>query len=443
MTEEVKDKVRSLYEGFTEKVRNVIQVFTNEFGEELVDNNLVTFEEFLESFSEDTLGSFGISRLSDSNSFGSYTIDSEDYETNGRGKSLLEYIPDLGILDYLKPQFSTRLQTLQTDKTDQNDSEYVFIVIRFPKVTVTNEFDKSIDISELYVRVTVYFDGLTAGVFTMNRAEYTPIQWVDDYAHSHLSGIDRSHPERFRTPCTGSGPVNRTIATLERRYDLNIWGLYAFEIAKYVTVESISGVPYRRLENIGRSNNIEEVSSIISVRFLRNYSSDVYTPDEIKGFLKEFIACDPISIAYKDSNFVLGESFTDFWIRLSNAFIKWHNNKVLEEDKDIPLRRLINSGLLRKYIVAGGIVYSPGASDSMTQIIHYEGKDLFMFKGNMVKLHFSGNSSDNINVTYLVDKELCYYVITRVLEIISYNYGRREERGEEDNTPVSAKCFYA
>lgn len=443
MTEEVRNKMLAIYEDYTLKMRSVIQVFIDQFDEMNVDNDLPTFEEFLEAFDTETLDSMGIRTLNDHNSYGSYRIDAKDYKENGRGKHFLEYIPDLGILDYLGPDIRARLNTLMSRK--HPESHTMYITIRFPKVTVTNEYDKSVEITELYVRVKVNPDGTTPDTFSMTRAEYTITQWMSDYAHSHLAGINRNCPEKFRTPCTGSGPVNQTMSTLHRNYDLNIWGLYAFEIAKYVTVESISGVPYKRLENIGKGNNIINTYAIPSVERLPSYER-TYSTSDLKEFIKVFITTTPISIAYREGNFVLGESFIDFWIKLSNSFIKWHNNKVEEGSSNVTLFRLLNSNLLKKYVVAEGLVYSPSATDRMSQVMDYEGRNLFMFKGSMIRLHFIGSGAGDINLSYLVDNIFCYYVLSKIIKIISYNYGReerREEGGEESNASVSARCYYA
>ena len=443
MTEEVRNKMLAIYEDCTLRMRSVLQVFIDQFDEINVDNDLPTFEEFLGAFDTETLGSMGITSLSASNTHGHYRIDAKDYKENGRGKSFLEYIPDLGILDYLSPDIKARLITLMCK--EHPESIAMYITIRFPKVTVTNEYDKSVEITELYVRVKVEPNGTTPGTFAMTRAEYTVTQWMSDYAHSHLSGIDRNHPERFRTPCTGSGPVNRTIGTLYDNYDLNIWGLYAFEIAKYVTVESISGVPYRRLENIGRGDDTVNTYAIPSLERIPSYRR-TYSISDLKEFIKVFIATTPISIAYREGNFVLGESFTDFWVKLSNSFIKWHNHKVEEGSSNVTLFRLLSSNLLKKYIIADGLVYNSNVTNRISQVMNYEGRNLFMFKGNMIRLHFIGNGSSG-NLSYLVDDTFCYYVLSKIIEIISYNYGReerREEGGEEEsNTSASARCYYA
>ena len=59
---------------------------------------------------------------------------------------------------------------------------------------------------------------------------------------------------RFKSPCTGSGPINSTLATLATDYDEGIWQLFCLELDRYVRVESIEGVPYHRLESISASN---------------------------------------------------------------------------------------------------------------------------------------------------------------------------------------------
>jgi len=436
MREEVREKLLGIYDSITEKARAVEQVFIDQFGEEYVDSSLPTFDEFVASFDNDTLGSVGINAWRGSNEHGSYTIISEDYEQNGRGKKLFEYIPDLGILDYLTDIFKLRISQLSCDDPI---ADRVYIIIRFPKVKVTNEYDKSIDISELYVRVTITFYGRMVCRFEMTRAEYTVIQWISDYAHSHLPGIERNNPERFRPPCTGSGPINRTIGTLQTIYDLNIWGLFTFELSKFVTVESISGVPHRRLENVGKNNNIENTASIQYTDKIP-YSA-TYTTKQLANFVKDFLSNEVLKISFKNGNYTLGESFNDFWLRVSNAFIRWHNDNVKRGESRFTISSLMASGLLNKYLMAEGVVYAANQYQRMNQVAQYEGRELFKFKGQMVRLHFIGGVQNN-NTTYLVKKELCFYILTKAIEIISCNYGR-ENTEEADESKPHPRCFHA
>ena len=441
MTEEVKDKLQKIYDAVTDKARKVIGVFEYEFGEPMVDNSLYTFDEFIHWLEGQTLGSMGIKKFADINESGKYFIDKNDYLANGKGKNFLDYIPDLGIIDYIRPTLISHLRSTIAHKADTSHPQF-YIMVRFPKVTVTNENDKSVEITELYAKVFVGLDGhLKGDKFQLNRTEYSVLQWVNDYAHSHLPGIQNKYPEQFRIPCTGSGPINNTIDSLKGKFDLNLWGLFAFELSKYVTVESIRGVPYRRLENIGKGNNLLTIGDPQWRGNLGSYSG--YSTRDLQGFVKHYLKLGKLKIAYRKGSYVLGQDFLDFWIDVSNEFIKWHNERVNSGVFNIRPQTMYSTKLLKKVVISEGRIFNSGTNDRMATVQEYEGKPLFMFKGQMQHLHFTGDTQE-YNTTILVDEKLCYYILTKALEIISYKYGREEQQtgGQESGNNTGGKTCY-
>lgn len=435
MTEEAIEKLRTIYDEVTEKARSIIEVFEHQFGSELVDNSLLTFDDFQEKLSRMTLGGLGIKKLSDSNEFGSYTIDPEDYEANGRGKYFTEYIPDLGIIDYLRFTLTDLLNRWVRDNSPNSGYDAFSITIKFPEVTVTNEYDKSVVIQDLFVRVPVTLSGKTYEKFSMTRTTYPVDQWLSGYSHSHLPGISLN----FVAPCTGKGPVNNTIRTLLSRYDIQVWGLYSFEISKYVTVESIKGTPYRRLEHIGNNaNNIIDISKLEYKGQVRRYEM-AYTAAQMKEFIRGFLKSGKIKFAFRNGNFTIGEDLLDIWIKMSNAFIEWHNAKLRSGENNLPKATLIRSGVIGKYIIANGRVYNAKGSSRSEQLLNDEGMSLFTFKGETQRLHFIGTTS-NINETTLIDIQLVYYALTKALEIINYRYGR--EKAREEGVSADSRTLY-
>ena len=107
MTQEVKDKLYTLFTEVFTKVNSVINAAEEYFGEENVDNNLdVLFDRWLLNLDKCTLGGFDIKNFDGENEFGKYHIDKDDYAKNGKGKNFTGYIPDLGIIDYLSSSLS-------------------------------------------------------------------------------------------------------------------------------------------------------------------------------------------------------------------------------------------------------------------------------------------------------------------------------------------------
>lgn len=435
MTEEAREKLQVIYDGVTEKARSIIGVFEHQFGSELVDNSLPTFDDFLQILSTKTLGELGIKSLSDSNEYGSYTIDPDDYETNGRGKSFIEYIPDLGIIDYLSPALKNLLR-VKVRNANIDLREIFYIIIKFPEVTVTNEYDKSVVIRDLFVKVPVILDGRTSGKFMMTRTTYSRDQWLSDYSHSHLPGVNLE----FTTPCTGRGPINRTINTLNLRYDINIWGLYSFEIAKYVITESIAGTPYRRLESIGGNNYGAMNTHRLEYRGEISYYGAAYSVKKLEMFVDNFLREGHIKFAFRNGNFTIGEDFLDIWIRMSNSFIELYNYELKSGELEVSQEVLFASRLVGKHIVSNGRVYNANVVNRYVHTQNAEGTPMFSFKGEVQKLHFTDNDTLDVNNTILIDINLVYYALTKALKIINYRYGRKKTR--EEGVSTSSRTLY-
>ena len=429
MLEEVKSRLRVLYDSVLEKPSRILDVFKEQFGEENVDSNMTTFEEFLEKLSHTTMGNLGITQLSAANEFGRYTIDRADYEANGRGKSILEYMPDLGMLDYLKPVLVSKMNTRTIYE----------IIVHFPSVRVTNEFDKYVDIQDLYAKVNISSGGEMTERFCLARTTYPYIQFRSGYAHSHLPRIGSSSAGQWQTPCLGSGPIYRTILSLEARYDLDIWGLFAFELSKYVTVESISGVPYIRLESIGGSNDVKFNESL-------EYTTTFFNKEiiyMIDRFVKDYAQSGNFKVKFVNGQYHLGESVTSFCIRCSNAFIKWYNEHSKKETGFIPMHMLFNKNVIGNYVVNNGSIYTPSYYGTrIADAQQIEGRELFRFKGEMVKLHIILDNIENSNECVLFSDNICAFIISKILNIVNYKYGKRNNRKRKGSTNGPCEKLY-
>lgn len=424
MTEEVKNKIEAIYQEFTERPRRILEIFEDQFGADMVELQGYGVEGFFTWLEGKTLGSF-IHDFESSNSYGSYSIDRLDYARNGRGKPFLEYIPDLGILDYCKEQFREYF----------NNSSYK-LLIHFPKARITNEHDKYIDITELWVKLHVLGNGkLKYNKFEMVRSEYTATQWFSHYSHSHLPSLGSSELPSFRTPCTGDGPVNETLYTLHNNYDENIYGLLAFEIAKYVTVESLAGVPYRKLEEIGRGSSVEDCSIItprLTYPIFRGFHNET-----VNDFIHYFLSLKNCKYCFHNGSFGLGEPFVNYWIRVSNAFIEWYNNEVLKGSINIDMGTLKQRGIISERVVAESRVYSEDTTNDIRNLDSLQGSTMFTFKGNPVRFKVSNVDTISNNKTLLINKAFCDYLLTLSLSILNTHYGRKET-----NTPTPAGQWY-
>lgn len=304
----------------------------------------------------------------------------------------------------------------------------VYLYIRFPKVTVTNEDDKSVDIDELYVLVSIDGNGTLRRDFSMVRSSYPIIQWLSGYSHSHLPSLNTSRVPHFSYPCLGSGPLGSTQYNLRHEFNIDMWGLFAFELEKYVTQESLLGGPYIKLESIGRSTKATEIK--LCYRDELEYARDNIN---FRDFLISYCNHTNLNVSYKEGQYDLGITDVNFVISLSDYFIKWYNNKVAEGVYYATLINLIDSNILNKVIIDGNKVYSDAVIQNLDSIERLEGTHLtrstdsdkdFIFKGKPVTLHIDGNLNiKSKNYTLLLNTDICSYMLTKILEVINNKYG--------------------
>ena len=90
------------------------------------------------------------------------------------------------------------------------------IMVWWPKVTVTNENDRSVEIDDLYAKIEILMDGTipyeNTG-FKLNRSTFSKAQYISGYLHSHVHQF--TNIPSFSDPCLGTGPIKETIHSLK------------------------------------------------------------------------------------------------------------------------------------------------------------------------------------------------------------------------------------
>lgn len=302
----------------------------------------------------------------------------------------------------------------------------VYILIYFPKITVTNEYDESVDIEEVYVRVPINLMGKMISNFEIIRTKYSYIQYVSGYMHSHAhSGISKTSRD-WRGMCLGSGPLITTTHTLKQSYDLDIWRLFCIELDEYLKVESVSGVPYIRMNRIG-NNSLHTYH--INKNILNHIQNVIKQyPSFIKDFLKFFIKkiCSNTDyFAFRNNDICWAISDEQFAIVLSKYFIKYCNcrNKETEINIDsiisnfmVKVQRNVSGDL--KYFVQSNSYNYTDDSQSDTKALTFKGQDKY------VKIDTKVETSQNKEI-YLLNPDIVSQILNYLLKVI--NYGNTEE----------------
>ena len=414
MLEIVRDKLREIYDDLQGKHNIILEQFINQFGEQYVDTTLHTFDELVNWFNDLSYAQVIPSPAAE-NTYSSYKLDKDDYERN-LNTHIVDYCPDLRIISFLSLDIKYFLGL---------DSVHD-IIVHFPKVTVTNEFNRSINIQDLYAKVSIAPKARLYSIFKLARTTIPYEQFRVGYAHSHVSPISSTNAGQWQTPCVGSGPIDATMNSLRfKPFNAQLWGLFTYELAKYVTIESVVGRPYVRLESVGKGN-LDETMSNLDV-----LSDRTFPPTQeymIKKFIKYHADKGRLKIKYTNGQYSLGENINTAIVNLSNSFIEFINQNTLTV---VPsLKACINNNILAQYIITNNRIHKVTSNNrSIPSAIAASGRTLFKFKGNDVKLNIITDASNVKNYTLLLTRRYCEKIITYILNLINYKYGRTNQNG--------------
>lgn len=318
------------------------------------------------------------------------------------------------------------------------------ILIYFPKVTVTNENDKSIEITKLFVKVVVDEDCSLVGTFTMNRSEFTADQFRSDYLHSHICGIPARSGDAsyFSTPCLGSGPIRQTCITLNHEFSEEFWNLFCRELSLYVTRESLRGVPYRHLEHVGIKNGkwskIELEPSF--------YFTPFFKDSVITQFIIDILRDIPFRFNYVNGSYGVAMSPFEWHIAISNEFIEWYNSR------DKKFRERVNyRDYMMEVKVEGSAIYRQTNPSFINDrdLSEFIGRRVCTFKGEEISLSITGINQhlEDENITLVLNPEICQHILAYILKIVNFGYDNSNKPYNSSDrstltTPINQTIYY-
>ena len=324
------------------------------------------------------------------------------------------------------------------------------IIVWWPEVTVTNEHNRSVVIWDLYAKVNVNTSGTIPYEyhgFKLKRSTYNNLQLSSGYLHSHIPSVysDRQSLREWQRPCLGRGPIIRTINSLKTDFSDTSWMLFCQELAMYVTVESIRGVPYRYLEDLGN------YTRSIAYENFRNrpiyfgglplaFGSDTAQYKEwLRAFTQYYLNHNHLSIGYSDEGFIINMPFFNFIIDISNACIEYLN---LTSSRDV-IHRFYTSGLLVKAHVTGNTISTQQSSHSSVNTDQIDGITILEFKNEPKIFHLKDEDSGDTEVTTLLSSEVAQYILRNILKVINYRYkNEHANRVEEVSSPTYQRVIY-
>lgn len=407
--------VNQLYQHLFEKPLNIYDTFKVFFGEDFVD---------MQPKSSSSIKEYLFAKICDENSI-----------TKGSTEE-----------DFNLPFEVSDKQLEELEDTLKN--KRFIIYVWWPRVTVTNEYDKSVNIQDLYAKIEIQNDGCIpyefAG-FLLNRATYTREQFVSDYLHSHIKAIPKNDFTKFMEPCLGTGPIRNTIATLKNDYDETTWMLLCQELSVYVTVESIAGGPWKRMENIG-DTSIDH--SYIDYNFSaarKTYFLELFSDGDLKEFIQYYLKHGHLSLRYINEKYTWGMPYYEYIIDISNAFIDYYNEFWSTTPRK--LRNCFEKGILKQFVVANGKFYKEGTGNSyVSPLDSYQDKLVLTFKGKEIHTHIIDVTQESeASLTTVIQNEIAMYILQNILRTINFRYKNEHNdkyRRNQEVTPTCERVFY-
>lgn len=415
----IEENIEGLYNSLMDKPLRVLGIFNDFFGEDKVDmQGYLSLDKFKSWMDIEPLSTY-----IPSNSI--IGISSNDW--NMYKASSITELPENQVEKVTNALTSATVR----EKVSSIKFNGIFILVHFPHVRVTNENNRFVDINHLWAKVKVMCDGTLNGGFTLNRSEYTLLHIRSHYMHSHIGVIPTSDFTQFQNPCTGSGPINGTISTLNRGYDEDMWNMFCLELSKYVTVESVAGRPYNYLEKLGTDNMEVGVDRFITYLYPSYHGSTITT--EFKEFVRYFINSKKLKFNYVNGSYSIGMSLIEFIVLISNEFIKWYNDLFNKGELTTKFADLKGQGLLRECVIDNGKIYYDRNRNNVNNYAQYIGKKVCVFKGREITVNITDIAEvRNENKSIILDTQIALYILATILKVLNYRYGRNKATHEDN-----------
>lgn len=204
-----------------------------------------------------------------------------------------------------------------------------YLVVYFPNVDIKRYHhgqytEKHHEIKDLFMFIELdarsknlqpYLKGL--------RTTYSVRELASGYSHSHLRSTYRGDCHTLHDFCTGTGSIRNTLSELSTnrldRVDEDLLTMLAFQLDMLVPVESVDGVPYNSLTNIGNRSRSSVINGFTISPRIPNEAVDV----NIKSFIK-YLATKNYFKFVKSNGFVYPfKDVLSLERELSVLFVEW------------------------------------------------------------------------------------------------------------------------
>ena len=281
------------------------------------------------------------------------------------------------------------------------------LIIHIPRETVENELGLKTTIYDLFIRLQFNKNGLLMYGISYLRSTYTENQLYSRYIHSHCPSLSTDNLTEWHGVCTGSGPINHTISQLAYpNVELSLWYGFIAELRQIVRVESLTGGPYMRIENIiGPYKRV----SALSKTPIRITPAGIYDKELIISYIKS----GRLKLGNINRRFCLGCSFIEWLTDFTEYAKAWAAANSIT----------INTSLEEVLIKDGHLCVSTHNGRSESEINRLVGKPIINFNGTQYNLKIIDADATREQRT-LISPAMGVTVLKQILDTLNYWYNR-------------------
>jgi hypothetical protein len=419
--EQVNQKLRGLYHAYIDHYfKYIVDIFNDYYGEERVDLQYNFWDSFI------------------SNILHNWFYNPETFEVTFNSTDNGAWVGMSNIYNESEENINRILNSIDFQDLYPNhhySSNYVFILVHFPQVKITNESGKSTSIKNLFAKITLTLKG-EFKTLQFSKTHYTYAHFIHGYLHSHVPREVTYN--NFQSCCTGTGPINDTIRNLQYYEEDNDytdqWMQFCWDLDKYVTVESEEGIPYIRMSNcVSEIKTGEELSLNLDNCVIS--SSYYLNTHDLQEFVKYLIRNKVFKFKWSHKKWGYAHSNEDLIILISNHFLRWiktyslisSNSCVNVQNRYFEQTISINNKLFCK------------SHTAPPDITNHQNKDMFVFKGEMQKLHIDNPTNNNIGFIWTLNSKYAQPILIYLLKIINIYYGK--DTITETGNPLPVENF--
>lgn len=425
MREESKNKFREIVlkdieEHIDTYIKPTYEEFKNYFGEERVELSDIGIDANVEAFNH--LNSYGF--LFDLIISNDLKEEIRNTEWGFESCDIWELTDDdyknfVDTLEEIKSKGKEKVNNIITSHTRAPFT----ITIHFPKETVTNEANQSMEIYDIFVKVA-FNRTIILESYYLYRTTYTRDQYLAGYVHSHVRTLYKDSPYDFLSPCLGSGPFRNSIGALScyrSSIEESLLKIVSFcyELERFIQTESLEGGPYITI------NRVSQVSKDNKIVLTKYYLDPALNNHEniLSQFTKHLLETKFFNFNYSNKIYDVQGDFSELLFQASNKFIRWFNTNI---DKLVELgytkEKILSTGLLiEAFRIDGELYYKRDTEDSI-EIEKARESDIPVFKGKKYPLKIIQEDYSKENSILILRPSILRKILQKLIEIINFNY---------------------